>query len=807
MDFHRVTANSIQLLKEAPVSFLATWYFKFLLKIAICSQNLWFFDQCTRNGVFPKYMKLKSNNRSLAAQQGSIAGIKKWLATEKKLQLKKRYIYNIYLKIVHTELLHRLHFVEFLVIDSDSREKVSNIIHKKFLVQRKKLSALVNANRIKLKPNNETKHFSNHKFFDRFVNLTNVNFTNTETKLLEKGFNHNIQNNNTVLSFETLGVDTELALKEVPNNTGHKYFATNILKNEFLKKSYPKQETKILKDIKIKTKDVVFTKADKGNTVIAITKNDYIQKTVDFLDPNKYSILRNDPTKCFQKIIKTLIHNCKSLFIEKDSYKLTLMNPQAPKLYSLVKLHKTGNPIRPVVSFFSAPSYKLSKKLIDIILNHTNFSASFSIKNSYELVNKIKNINLPQNSKFISFDVTNLFPSIPIVDTIKLVNKLLIKNNVNFIKKQEILDILTECLKQNYFEFNGQFYTSNVGLIMGNPLSPLLAEIFMDFIESEIKKHPLFKKFLYWHRYVDDIFTCFTGTDRQLNIFTDFINNIHNNIKFTIETETNNSINFLDLTIKKQNNQHIFSIFHKPTHPDTTIHNSSCHPVQHKHAAFYSMVHRLITLPLNEVNFNIELNIIKQIAINNGYTSCLIDKILNKKIYKKTLDMVFPSNRDKKNKFKSLTYIGNASDTISKFLKKETDFNIAFRTNNSIAKHIKNNKTKTDKSNKSGVYKLTCSNCPKNYVGQTGRNFGQRIKEHFSSFTRKKNDSNYANHLLEENHSFNHNYKILHIENKGLKLNLLESLEINKFKNSDNLLNDHTDLNNSPLLNNFVRPF
>ena len=39
---------------------------------------------------------------------------------------------------------------------------------------------------------------------------------------------------------------------------------------------------------------------------------------------------------------------------------------------------------------------------------------------------------------------------------------------------------------------------------MGNPLSPLSAEIFMDNLESEIEKHPLFTRFLFWYGYVDD---------------------------------------------------------------------------------------------------------------------------------------------------------------------------------------------------------------------------------------------------------------------------------------------------------------
>ena len=105
---------------------------------------------------------------------------------------------------------------------------------------------------------------------------------------------------------------------------------------------------------------------------------------------------------------------------------------------------------------------------------------------------------------------------------------------------------------------------------------------------------------------------------------------------------------------------------------------------------------------------------------------------------------------------------------------------------------------------KSGVYKLSCGSCPKVYVGQTGRTFKKRLSEHKHSFVYKKTDSTFANHLLEEQHSFNDKFKIVHVENKSKKLSLLESLEINKLKNSDIMLNDQIETNCSPLLNLFM---
>jgi hypothetical protein len=41
-------------------------------------------------------------------------------------------------------------------------------------------------------------------------------------------------------------------------------------------------------------------------------------------------------------------------------------------------------------------------------------------------------------------------------------------------------------------------------------------------------------------------------------------------------------------------------------------------------------------------NFEIELNIIKQIAVNNGYNEQTVNKILNQKLNRKALKLVYP---------------------------------------------------------------------------------------------------------------------------------------------------------------------
>ena len=63
--------------------------------------------------------------------------------------------------------------------------------------------------------------------------------------------------------------------------------------------------------------------------------------------------------------------------------------------------------------------------------------------------------------------------------------------------------------------------------------------------------------------------------------------------------------------------------------------------IAHKLAGFHSMIHRLTSILLDKTSFKKELGIIKQIAYQNGYESTLIDRILEKKIEKSTLKLIY----------------------------------------------------------------------------------------------------------------------------------------------------------------------
>ena len=113
-----------------------------------------------------------------------------------------------------------------------------------------------------------------------------------------------------------------------------------------------------------------------------------------------------------------------------------------------------------------------------------------------------------------------------------------------------------------------------------------------------VNKH----KITAYFRYVDDVLLIYDSHHTNIqNIQNDF-NMIHPNIKFTTETETNNKINYLDITIHRTPTNWVTSIHRKPTFTDTIIPYSSNHPTQHKYAAIRYLYHRLDTYHLKKTN-------------------------------------------------------------------------------------------------------------------------------------------------------------------------------------------------------------
>jgi hypothetical protein len=178
-------------------------------------------------------------------------------------------------------------------------------------------------------------------------------------------------------------------------------------------------------------------------------------------------------------------------------------------------------------------------------------------------------------------------------------------------------DVITQ---QNYFTNNEEILIQKEGLALGAPSSGLIVEFFLQHLEHIHLAHLLTKhKIINYFRYVDDILMSFDSNHTNIQNILDDFNAIHPKLKFTAETETDNKINHLDITIQRTPTNWKTSIYRKPTFTDTIIPYTSNHLAQHKYAAVSFLYKRLNTHNLHDDEYKAEEDIIHNIIHNNSF--------------------------------------------------------------------------------------------------------------------------------------------------------------------------------------------
>ena len=88
-----------------------------------------------------------------------------------------------------------------------------------------------------------------------------------------------------------------------------------------------------------------------------------------------------------------------------------------------------------------------------------------------------------------SYDVSALFTSVPIDPALNIIKDLLDKDNT--LKERTVMEVgdiillLEFCLKNTYFSFQGQIYEQVEGAAMGSPVSPIVANLYMEYLEQK----------------------------------------------------------------------------------------------------------------------------------------------------------------------------------------------------------------------------------------------------------------------------------------------------------------------------------
>ena len=162
-----------------------------------------------------------------------------------------------------------------------------------------------------------------------------------------------------------------------------------------------------------------------------------------------------------------------------------------PKFYGLPKIHKTGNPLRPIVSSRGSVTYGVAK-VISKVLKPLVGKSPHHIQSTGDFVSKAKGLTLQMGECLSSYDVTSLFTSVPIDPALNIIKDLLEKdeklNDRTVLSVQNIMELLGFCLHNTYFSFQTKFYEQVEGVAMGSPVSPIVANLYMEYFEEKAVK-------------------------------------------------------------------------------------------------------------------------------------------------------------------------------------------------------------------------------------------------------------------------------------------------------------------------------
>jgi hypothetical protein len=134
---------------------------------------------------------------------------------------------------------------------------------------------------------------------------------------------------------------------------------------------------------------------------------------------------------------------------------------------------------------------------------------------------------------------------------------------------------------------------------------------------------------------------------------------------------------------------------------------------------------------------------------------------------------------------------------------------VAYTTNNNLGKLLEMQKAQTpNKLDKNGIYQLTCLICHKRYVGQTGRSFHVRFREHYRDYKYANNKSKFAQHIIEEGDAFgpmNDIMDIVHIASKGRMLDTVERFYIYRETKLRTQINDKLTVQSNPIFEALIQ--
>ena len=444
-----------------------------------------------------------------------------------------------------------------------------------------------------------------------------------------------------------------------------------------------KEEMKALQRLR-KNRDIIIKSADKGGGIVVMNSADYEDKILSHLFSNStYIKVTENPLKKDELICeyRALIDELKPFLTKKQYFWLNDVKNEPGLIYGLPKIHKKGNPIRPIISQCNSLTNKLHTYLQQLLKIGESQIPNL-IRDTTDFLNRIKKYNdqITEDTILVTLDVEALYTNIPLDLGIEYITEHYIKTlkcwkefeiDIKPVPPILLKKILEFTLKNCYFMFKGNLYKQIQGLTMGGGSSVQEANIVMyKFFEKFNNTYPNHK----WDhdRFIDDLFGIWTSTLDELNIYFNLLNSFHPSFKFTLN-QSNKEIPFLDVKVIKTDSGLQTTIYIKPTDKKLYLNFHSNHPLHTKRSIPFSQFLRLKRIVSDPIDLQAQvIKMTNSFKLRNYSEQILSEALLklsqvdretlfkyktkNKSIDRPILVIIFENKFNKKNILKKTIY-------------------------------------------------------------------------------------------------------------------------------------------------------
>ena len=279
----------------------------------------------------------------------------------------------------------------------------------------------------------------------------------------------------------------------------------------------------------------------------------------------------------------------------------------------------------------------MAKELARILKPLTG-NNNHQVLNSKEFADDIKKIKLEEGKCIMSYDVAALFTSIPVKSALDVVEKKLEQDTElhqrTTMSTQNIMDLLEFCLCNTYFLFQGNYFEQTQGAAMGSPVSPVLANLYMESFEDRALSSAVNPP-RWWKRFVDGTFVILKKDHKEE--FLHHINSVDPSIQFTTEEQKEDcSMPFLDILVTPQEDGTLTSkVYRRPTHTDQYLQWDSHHNLACKYSVINTLTHRAKAVCSNPQLLTEELNHPEGALTNCKYPKWAFQKVVKDQQSKK----------------------------------------------------------------------------------------------------------------------------------------------------------------------------